>query len=84
MSGWFQICPWAKIWAFAKASAGVLVPLRSHEICCGVVTIVSTQMLGIPILTGRSFMLFDYLESESGTEIYSLGDPEAWLKGRAT
>ena len=52
----------ARVWAIAKESLGVLIPLRSAETCCGHITFVSAKQLGIPVAATRSHATVEYTE----------------------
>lgn len=53
--------PLAQTWGLAARSAGVIVPLLAPETCCGQITVVSAQMLGLPLITNQCHALRDYL-----------------------
>jgi glycosyltransferase involved in cell wall biosynthesis len=70
----FTNIPLDKTWAIAKGSSGVVVPLLSNDTCCGQITIVSAQMLGLPVITNFSHALKEYLSGEGVALLFDPGD----------
>jgi hypothetical protein len=56
--------PLDQTWAIANRSCGVVVPLKSLSTCCGQITVVSAQMLGIPLITNATHALSAYLSAD--------------------
>jgi hypothetical protein len=50
-------------WRIALDGTAVLVPLKSNETCCGHITIVSAQLLGIPLITSHSEATREYTQT---------------------
>lgn len=69
--------PLAQTWGIANRAAVSVVPLLSDETCCGQITLVGTQMLGIPMVTTRSKATQEYLEGSPATTVVEPGDPDA-------
>lgn len=59
--------PLATTWGLAARSCGVIVPLLSPETCCGQITVVSSQMLGLPLVTNNCYALTEYLDQHDLT-----------------
>jgi hypothetical protein len=70
----FTNIPLDETWAIAKGSSGVVVPLLSNDTCCGQITIVSAQMLGLPVITNFSHALKEYLSGEGVALLFEPGD----------
>ena len=51
-----------KTWRIVKDSACTVVPLKSAETCCGHITIVGAELLGVPIVATRSAATTEYTE----------------------
>jgi len=60
-------------WRLAVDSILMVLPLRSEVTCCGQITLVSAEQLGIPIVTSTSHATSEYTED---CILYSPGDPE--------
>lgn len=58
----------AKTWRIVKDSALTVVPLRSAETCCGHITIVGADLLGVPVVATRSAATTEYTEDASLVE----------------
>jgi glycosyltransferase involved in cell wall biosynthesis len=59
--------PAEEVWGHACNANAVLVPLQSETTCCGHITIVSAQQLGIPVVTTRSHATREYTEDWEST-----------------
>lgn len=53
--------PASQTWKIASESLAVLIPLEKIDTCCGHITIVSSKLLGIPIVTTDSLATNEYL-----------------------
>ena len=49
-------------WRIVKDSAASVVPLRSADTCCGHITIVGSELLGVPVIATRSAATAEYTE----------------------
>lgn len=54
--------PLGHVWRLASDSCGVLVPLRICGTCYGQITLVSTKLLGLPIVATCSRATWEYVE----------------------
>ena len=52
-------------WRIAADSTVVVVPLKTDTTCCGHVTLVGAQLLGLPLITTRSEATSEYTTSPS-------------------
>jgi glycosyltransferase involved in cell wall biosynthesis len=64
-------------WGMARKAAAVVVPLRSENTCCGHITIVSAQLLGLPLVTTRSRATEEYVSEMVGATVIEPSDPVA-------
>jgi hypothetical protein len=64
-------------WGLAERAAAVVVPLKTDKTCCGHITIVSAQLLGLPLITTRSMATHEYVDAIPGTVVVEPGDAEA-------
>lgn len=69
--------PHAQTWGIAAQAAATVVPLLSEDTCCGHLTLVSAQQLGLPLLTSRSRATREYVEGRAGTTLFEPGDAAA-------
>jgi hypothetical protein len=60
-------------WRIALEGTAVLVPLKTDETCCGQITMVSAQLLGIPVITSFSAATREYTQN---CVTFSAGDYE--------
>ena len=51
-----------KTWRIVRDSACTVVPLKSAETCCGHITIVGSDLLGVPVVATRSAATTEYTE----------------------
>jgi len=72
----FSNLPLAETWGIAANSQGVVVPLLQPTTCCGQITIVSTMMLGLPLIASACHALDEYLGGDSVALTYRFGDPQ--------
>jgi glycosyltransferase involved in cell wall biosynthesis len=70
----FENLPAESTWRIAADSAAVLVPLKSPTTCCGQITIVSAQLLGIPVITSASLATREYTQN---CTLFDAGDHHA-------
>ena len=54
--------PSRQTWRIAKDSSCLVVPLTTRTTCCGHITLVSAQLLGIPVISTRSAATTEYTE----------------------
>lgn len=66
-------------WGIASRAAALLVPLRDGETCCGHITLVSGQMLGLPIVTTASRGTQEYTVGFGGTTLVPAGELDGWV-----
>lgn len=66
--------PLASTWRIAVESACLVVPLRDRMTCCGHITIVSGELLGIPVISTISEATREYTEDVA---LFDPGDVEA-------
>lgn len=59
------------VWRIALDSTCLIIPLKSDRTCCGHITIVSAEQLGIPVISSRSFATREYT---SDIMLYEPGD----------
>ena len=57
-----QNVPLASTWRIAAESACLVVPLRDRTTCCGHITIVSGELLGLPVISTASEATREYTE----------------------
>lgn len=69
--------PLAKTWGLAVKSAGVVVPLLSSDTCCGQITVVSAQLLGLPLLTAPCKALAEYIDGAPGVLLYEFNSSQS-------
>jgi glycosyltransferase involved in cell wall biosynthesis len=69
--------PFDEVWDQARRAHAVLVPLLEESTCCGHITIVSAQQLGIPLIITRSHASREYIEGCEATSVVQPGDVEA-------
>lgn len=50
-------------WRIVQDSAVTVVPLKSAETCCGHITIVGSELLGVPVIATRSAATAEYTEN---------------------
>lgn len=70
-------------WGIAKRAAAVFVALKTEATCCGHITIASTQLLGLPLVTTRSFATAEYVDATPGTTVVEPGDVDALVNAAA-
>ena len=68
--------PLAATWGMAQRSHGVVVPLLSQDTCCGQITLVSAQILGLPLITSYAHSSAEYLSQARGVAMYHARDAE--------
>jgi hypothetical protein len=68
--------PLDETWGIAKESAGVIVPLKTPETCCGQITVVSACMLGLPLLSNCTHALQEYIIDDSATLTFDFGNSD--------
>lgn len=61
-------------WRIAKEARFMVLPLLTERTCCGHITLVSAQLLGIPVVATRSFAIEEYSE---GLTTVDPGSPAA-------
>jgi len=66
--------PYDVTWGRARQANAILVPLLSENTCCGQITIVSAQQLGIPIITTQSHGTREYTDAWESTCVVQPGD----------
>ncbi|MFD1785983.1 hypothetical protein ACFSC3_00205 [Sphingomonas floccifaciens] len=64
-------------WGIAARAAAVIVPLKSDRTCCGHITIVSAQLLGLPVVSTRSMATTEYTVGIPGSTLIEPGAPDA-------
>ncbi|WP_162888088.1 glycosyltransferase family 4 protein [Sphingomonas mesophila] len=57
--------PLEQTWRIAVDSTTMVVPLKSRTTCCGHITLVGSQLLGLPVVTTESEATREYTESPS-------------------
>lgn len=70
--------PEATCWGIASRAIAVLIPLKTEQTCCGHITLVSARLLGLPMLTTRSFGTREYSEGYAGTVLIDPADSDGW------
>lgn len=63
-------------WGIAARAAAVVVALRDETTCCGHITIASTQLLGLPLITTRSYATEEYVAGIPNTVVVEPSDPD--------
>ncbi len=56
----------------------MLVPLKTRETCCGHITLVSTKLLGLPMITTRAYATREYVEGREAVLECEPGDVTAF------
>lgn len=70
--------PLAQVWRIASESCGVLVPLLTRDTCCGQITLVSSKLLGLPMVTTSSHATREYVEGREAVLVTDPGDVEGY------
>lgn len=70
----FTNLPKEQTWRVAANSLGLVVPLKSSRTACGHITIVGSQLLGLPLLVTRSQGVEDYITDGHTGFLMEAGD----------
>lgn len=76
----FTDIPASLVWRIAMDSCGVLVPLLARDTCCGVVTLVSSKLLGLPIAATYAYATDSYLDGRTAVLRCEPGDVQAFAR----
>jgi hypothetical protein len=77
----FTNLPKEQTWRIAADSLGLVVPLKSDQTACGHITIVGSQLLGIPLLVTRSRGVEDYITDGQTGLLMQAGDKTDMIQG---
>lgn len=77
----FTNLPGPVTWRVAQDSEGLVVPLRDSETACGHITIVGSQLLGLPLLVTQSLGVADYITPDKTGLLMPAGDLGALREG---
>lgn len=70
----FTNLPGDKTWRIVADSMATVVPLLTTETCCGHITIVGSELLGVPVISTHSAATTDYTDDVA---LCAPGDPAA-------
>jgi len=70
----FANLPWDVTWEIAANSVGVVVPLLDLATRCGLVTVTTAALLGLPVVTSRAHVLAEYLDGHVAGPVFSPGN----------
>ena len=70
----FTNLPKDQTWRVAADSLGLVVPLKNDQTACGHITIVGSQLLGLPLLVTRSQGVEDYIADGQTGLLMQAGD----------
>ena len=66
-----------KTWALAAGSRGMVIPLKTDTTPCGHVTLIGSQLLGLPLVISASQGVADYVEDGETAHLVPVGKVEA-------
>ena len=66
--------PNERVWRIAVDSLGVIIPLKTHETCCGHITLVGAKQLGIPCATTTAYATQEYVDGRAAILSCEPGD----------
>lgn len=69
-----------KTWALAAGARGMVIPLATDTTPCGHVTLIGSQLLGLPLVISASQGVADYVGPETA-HLVPVGDAEALVAG---
>lgn len=69
----FTNLPAPQTWRLVRDSLGMVIPLRSDTTACGHITLVGTQLSGVPLAITRSEGVADYIDDETAI-LFEAGD----------
>jgi hypothetical protein len=76
----FANLPLAKTWRIAADSRGMIIPLRTETTACGHITLIGTQLLGLPLVISASRGVSDYVEDGVTATLVPVGNRAALVE----
>lgn len=73
----FTNLPGPDTWRIANESRGMIVPLKSDRTACGHITLVGSQLLGLPLVITQSRGVSDYVADGETARVVPAGDAAA-------
>ena len=70
----FTNLPGPATWRIAADSQGLVIPLKSDKTACGHITMVGTQLLGLPLVMTRADSNLDYITPDKTARMVTAGD----------
>lgn len=67
----------AKTWRLAVDSRGMVIPLKTTTTACGHITLIGTQLLGLPLVISTSQGVSDYVAEGETATLVPVGDRDA-------